>query len=118
MREIKQTFSRCFNKTHGRRGFFWSERFKSVIVEDGDTLVNVLAYVDLNPVRAGIVKRPEHYRWCSRVCHAQTRNQGKLLSLDFGLRAFGNLSDAERFRAYRRFVYRVGSLPSGKGAVI
>jgi len=118
VREIKQTFSRYFNKTHGRRGFFWGERFKSVIVEDGDTVINLLAYVELNAVRAGIVERPESYRWCSLGYHAQGRNKGGFLSLDFGLTAFGTMGDAERFRAYRRFVYRVGSLPSGKGAAI
>ena len=70
VREIKQSFSRYFNKTHGRRGFFWGERFKSVIVEDGDTLLNLLAYLELNAVRAGIVERPEAYRWCSLGYHA------------------------------------------------
>ena len=65
VKEIKQGFSRWYNKRHGRKGFFWGERFKSVLVENGDTLVNCLAYIDLNPVRAGLVERPEDYRWCS-----------------------------------------------------
>ena len=43
----------------GRNGFFWSERFKSVIVDNGETLINCLAYIDLNPCRAGIVEKPE-----------------------------------------------------------
>ncbi|GAB6163095.1 hypothetical protein JCM12298_22550 [Desulfothermus naphthae] len=51
-----------FNKKYGRRGTLWGDRFKSLILEDGLTLVNLLAYVDLNAVRAGIVKRPEEYR--------------------------------------------------------
>ena len=63
VKEIKQSFSRYYNKTHGRRGFFWSDRFKSVIVENGETLINCLAYIDLNPIRAGLVERPEDYRW-------------------------------------------------------
>ena len=45
-----------------KKGYFWSERFKSVIVENGGTLINCLAYIELNPVRAGLVKRPEDYR--------------------------------------------------------
>ena len=45
VREIKQTFSRNFNKRHNRRGFFWGELFKSLIVEEGLTLVNLLAYI-------------------------------------------------------------------------
>jgi len=43
VKEIKQTFSRYYNKVHGRKGFFWSDRFKSVIVENGETLINCLA---------------------------------------------------------------------------
>ena len=38
MKEIKQGFSRFYNRRHHRKGFFWSERFKSVIVDNGETL--------------------------------------------------------------------------------
>ncbi len=62
MQEIKQTFSRYYNKRKKRRGTLWGERFKSVIVENGETLINCLAYIDLNAVRAGIVDRPDDYR--------------------------------------------------------
>jgi hypothetical protein len=65
MKEIKQTFSWYYNQRHNRRGTLWGERFKSVIVENGETLINCLAYIDLNPLRAGLVKRPEEYRWNS-----------------------------------------------------
>ncbi|MBU0991838.1 MAG: transposase [Proteobacteria bacterium] len=61
MQEIKQTFSRYFNKRHKRRGTLWGERFKSVIVENGETRINRLAYVELNPVHANIVDRPDMY---------------------------------------------------------
>jgi putative transposase len=44
-----------YNRRHNRRGFFWSARFKSLIVDNDETLINCLAYIDLNPVRAGIV---------------------------------------------------------------
>ena len=85
MAEIKQTFSRYYNKTHGRKGYFWGGRFKSVIVQDGRTLVNCLAYIDLNPIRAGIAERPEAYRWCSLGYHLGSGNAGDLLSTNFGL---------------------------------
>jgi putative transposase len=52
VKEIKQGFSRFYNRRHGRKGFFWSDRFKSVIVDNGETLINCLAYIDLNAVRA------------------------------------------------------------------
>jgi hypothetical protein len=50
--------------------------------------------------------------------HVQSGNADRFLSLDFGLRAFAEVGDAERLRLYRKFVYRVGSLPSGNGAGI
>jgi len=118
VKDIKQTFSRYYNKKHDRKGFFWGDRFKSVIVENGDTLINCLAYIDLNPVRAGIVEKPEDYRWSSIGYHVQTNNKGSFLSLDFGLKACINLNDSEKFVKYREFLYEVGALESVKGASI
>ena len=118
IKEIKQTFSRFYNKRHGRRGFLWGERFKSVIVEKGDSLINCLAYIDLNPVRAGIVERPEQYRWNSIGYHVQRKNKDKFLSLDFGLRDQQRTTEKQRLRKYREFVYESGALERGKGAKI
>ena len=115
IREIKQRFSRYYNKMNGRRGTLWGERFKSVIVEKGETVVNCLAYIDLNAVRAGIVRRPEDYRWCSLGYHSQTSNKDGFLSTDFGLVEFGVLSETERFRRYRRYVYEAGALARSDG---
>ena len=50
--------------------------------------MNCLAYIDLNPLRAGIVSRPEDYRWNSLGYHAQTNNRDNFLSTDFGLKEF------------------------------
>jgi hypothetical protein len=65
VREIKVSFARYYNKRHNRRGYFLGDRFKSVIVDKGEILINCLAYIDLNPLRAGLVDRPEEYRWNS-----------------------------------------------------
>ena len=118
VKEIKQGFSRYFNKKYGRRGTLWGERFKSLIVEDGLTLVNLLAYVDLNPVRAGIVDRPEEYRWCSLGYHIQSGNRDDLLSIDFGMKEWNEFDEQEIIRKYREYVYEVGAIDRGKGAVI
>ncbi len=110
MREIKVGFTRYYNRRHKRRGYFWGDRFKSVIVENGETLINCLAYIDLNPLRAGLVERPEEYRWNSLGYHIQTGNEGNFLSLDFGLKEFGVLHAEERLKRYRRYVYEAGSV--------
>ena len=65
MGELKQRFSRWYNRTHERFGTLWAERFKSVVVEDQPgSLEAVAAYIDLNPVRAGLVEDPKDYRFC------------------------------------------------------
>jgi hypothetical protein len=110
MREIKAGFARFYNRRHNRRGYFWGDRFKSVLVENGATLINCLAYIDLNPLRAGLVERPEQYRWNSIGYHIQTGNEDNFLSLDFGLIEFGVLDARERLKHYRRYVYEAGSL--------
>jgi REP element-mobilizing transposase RayT len=64
MKTLKQRFTQWFNKKHDRCGTLWEERFKSVIVEDGYAARVMAAYIDLNPVRAGMVGKPGDYRWC------------------------------------------------------
>jgi putative transposase len=121
MREIKVGFARFYNKRHNRRGYFWGDRFKSVIVDKGETLINCLAYIDLNPLRAGIVSRPEDYRWNSLGYHVQTNNRDNFLSTDFGLKEFNVKSEKERIRRYRRYVYEAGAInrpEKGKTKVI
>jgi len=114
VKDIKQQFSRFYNKRHNRRGFFWAERFKSLIVDNGETLINCLAYIDLNAVRAGLVEKPEDYRWCSLGYHLQTNNKDNLLSLDFGLREFGVKSTKQRLANYRAYVHEKGGLTQGQ----
>jgi putative transposase len=65
MKLVKQRFAMWFNKSHQRYGAFFAERFKSVLVEPKDYAVQTIAlYIDLNCVRAGLVKDPKDYRFC------------------------------------------------------
>ena len=70
MRWIKQRFSRWYNKQHKRKGTLWEDRYKSVVIESegngtlGHAARVVAAYIDLNPVRAGMVEDPKDYSWC------------------------------------------------------
>ena len=65
MKGLLIRFTRWFNREHSRKGTLWEERFKSVIVESGVAARTMGAYIDLNPVRAGMVKDPADYRWSS-----------------------------------------------------
>lgn len=65
MKTVKQRFSVWYNRSHQRYGTLWAERFKSVLVEGkGNPLQTMAAYIDLNPVRAGLVADPKDYRFC------------------------------------------------------
>lgn len=120
IREIKQTFSRYYNRLHKRRGTLWGERFKSVIVENGAGLLNCLAYIDLNPIRAGIIKKPDDYRWSSIGYHAQTDNADGFLSWNFGLAGSVQRDKKERLRQYREYLYEAGAIErsDGKSSIV
>jgi REP element-mobilizing transposase RayT len=65
VRCVKLRFTRWHNRRHSRRGTIWEEKFGSVVVEEEErALRTIAAYIDLNPVRAAIVKDPADYRWC------------------------------------------------------
>jgi putative transposase len=64
MHGVKGRFTQGFNARHKRKGTLWEQRFQSVIVGSGRALQTMAAYIDLNPIRAGVVKKPEDYRWC------------------------------------------------------
>ena len=65
MKTLLQRFTRWFNRTHNRSGTLWEERYKSVIVESGVAARTMAAYIDLNPLRAGMISDPAEYRWSS-----------------------------------------------------
>jgi hypothetical protein len=65
MKSLLERFTKWFNRRHSRSGTLWEDRFKSVIVESGVAARTMAAYIDLNPVRAGMVGDPAEYRWSS-----------------------------------------------------
>ena len=65
MKSLLERFTKWFNRAHSRSGTLWEDRFKSVIVESGTAARTIAAYIDLNPVRAGMVVDPAEYRWSS-----------------------------------------------------
>ena len=65
MKTVMQRITQWYNRQNERKGTLWEERFKSVIVESGIAARMMAAYIDLNPVRAGMVTDPAKYRWSS-----------------------------------------------------
>ncbi len=64
MKTLKQRYSVWYNGERGRVGTLWAERYKSCMVQDSPHVLRVVgAYIELNPVRAGLAERAEAYRW-------------------------------------------------------
>ncbi len=101
VKSIKMTFSKWYNKRNNRKGYFWGDRFKSVLVESGESLLNMLAYIDLNPIRAGICSKPEEYRWCS-FSDRLAKSNDDFLSFEG--------TEIDRIEDYISFIYGVGKV--------
>jgi len=103
LKELKQRFSQWHNLRQGRRGTLWEERFRSVLIgPDGRALTTVAAYIDLNPVRAGMVEQAQDYPWSShRHCIGQASD--KLVTLHALYWSLGNTPFA-REAAYAELV--------------
>ena len=74
MRRLGQCYVQCFNLKHRRCGGLWQGRFKSCLVQSERYLLNVMRYIELNPVRAAMVQRAEDYRWSSIHTHLARAN--------------------------------------------
>jgi REP element-mobilizing transposase RayT len=112
MRSLKQTFSVWYNKNRNREGYFWGNRFKSVLIESGESLLNCLGYIELNPIRAKIVKVPEEYRWCSLSMRMFSPQGANFLAED-GLEVEA-MSKDEKIRYLREFIYECGNIQVAK----
>ncbi len=111
MKTLKQRFSVWFNRSHERYGTLWSERFKSVLVQgQGNPLQTMAAYIDLNPVRAGLVEDPKDYRFCGygQAVGGEARSRAGLVAIwaayaDGSLRK--NVTISVALRMHRELIF-------------
>jgi len=99
---INTAYAMYFNGRHDHVGHVWQGRFHSGIVDTENYLFEVLRYMDLNPVRAEMVRRPEEYPWSSYVRWALGKKDD-LVDMHELYEAFGE-TDRERQKVYREFV--------------
>lgn len=115
MKLLKQRFSRVFNLTHDRKGTLWESRFKSTLIGGaGNALLAVAAYIDLNPVRAGIVEDPADYEWSSygKACRGDTRAMEGIRTAVAGAQGVEKekVPANEAFEEYRKHVMGKASM--------
>lgn len=86
--ESHRRYTRHINLREGWSGHLWQGRFSSFPMDDVHLYTGV-RYVELNPVRAGLVKHPWEYRWSSAAAHIEGRDD-KLVKVDLLLKEFGD----------------------------
>ncbi|HBG81245.1 TPA: hypothetical protein DDW69_00195 [candidate division CPR2 bacterium] len=74
MKRLNLAYFHHYRKTYGWVGHFWQDRFKSQPVGKDEYFIQCGKYIELNPVRAGIVKNPEDYRYSSYSYYAMGKN--------------------------------------------
>ena len=79
MQAVGRSYVRAFNQAHGRTGTLWEGRYRSSVIQTERYLLACMAYIDLNPVRAGMVEAPENYPWSSHP-HYTGRQHQRLLT--------------------------------------
>ena len=103
MRQLNGVYTQVFNRRHTRVGHLFQGRYKAILVEKEAHLLELCRYVVLNPVRAGLVKRPEEWRGSSYRATAGEAKKPVFLEVDWVLSQFGRRR-AEAKKAYRGYV--------------
>jgi REP element-mobilizing transposase RayT len=98
MQGLQQSYSQYFNFKHHKSGHLFEGRYKAIICQKEQYLLQLIRYIHLNPVRAGMVKEPDGYRYCGHHAYLQGKaseiiDPGKILSMLGGK------------GAYRRFIH-------------
>jgi REP element-mobilizing transposase RayT len=115
MKLFKQRYTIAFNRSHGRCGPLWCDRFKSVLCEGtGEVLRAMALYIDLNSVRAGLTSDPKDYRFGG---YAEAV-AGNVAAREGLASVCGGKDWAETQAIYRKFLFGTGIAPRRDGGVI
>lgn len=99
MKHLGQRYVQYINKTYRRSGTLWEGRFRSCLTQEKEYVLACYRYIELNPVRASMVKDPAEYTWSSYRANALGEDNA-LLTPHFLYNGLGHKKD-ERQAAYR-----------------
>jgi putative transposase len=103
MHWLNGAYAQSFNRRHGRSGHLLADRFYSVTVASDGHLLELARYIALNPVRAGLCRKPEDWRWSSYAATIGCCAPAAFLDYQGALRRFGRVPASAR-RRLRSFV--------------
>lgn len=103
MRELNGVYTQGFNQRYRRVGHLFQGRYKAIIVEKDNHLMSLCRYAVLNPVRVGLIERPEQWRWSSYRATIGLVKRGSFLTIDWILSQFDGRKRVA-MEKYKRFV--------------
>jgi REP element-mobilizing transposase RayT len=103
MRELNGVYTQGFNQRYRRVGHLFQGRYKAILVEKDNHLMSLCRYVVLNPVRIGLIRRPEQWRWSSYRATIGLMKEPSFLTTDWILSQFDRRKRVA-MEKYRRFV--------------
>lgn len=104
MKELNSKYAQWWNRQHDRVGHTFQGRFKDQIVDEESYALELSRYVALNPVRAGLVQRPEEWRWSSYAALMGEKIVPSFLTATSTLRLFGDTELELQRRRFGQFV--------------
>jgi len=112
LRRVHGRYAQYYNARHSRSGHLWQNRYFACSLGPGH-LFAALAYVEENPVRAGMVERPGDYRWSSAAAHLGSPDSSGLVDMEWWRQEYDGVdwekilgdSDAEQSVSLRRCRY-------------
>jgi hypothetical protein len=112
MKIVKQQLTAWFNRRHSRTGTPWGGRFKNTLVEeDSGALLSIGTYIDLNPVRAGLVRDPKDYRFSGYAEAVAGDHRARE-----GIRRIAGMATWKQANTeYRKLLYAIAVKPRTKG---
>lgn len=111
MRQLNGLYTQHFNQHHGLVGHLYQGRYKAILVQKENYLLELSRYVVLNPLRANMVESLEEWHWSSYPIVTQMESPPPWLDTDWLLSQFGS-KRSEAINRYRQFVMAGKGLPS------
>lgn len=103
MRQLNGVYTQKYNWWHSKTGHIFQGRYKSILVEKENYLLELCRYVVLNPVRANMVRKPDEWKWSSYEATARLKSVPDYLTVDWILGLFSK-NKKEAQKRYRKFI--------------
>lgn len=103
MQGIGRLYVAEFNRRHDRTGTLWEGRYKSCLVDTDEYVLSCYRYIELNPLRAGLVAKPSAYRWSSHRVNVGYEEDSAFLQPHGTYLALGRTHEARRAAYLRLF---------------